>query len=210
MEGWIQLGVVVLILLGIVVLALLIPVVLRLRRTVAEAERTIVELRAQSLPALQGLPPAVDQLNSVLQTTDAILNETRTALMPAVKETGVTLQEQVIPSLREALVTVRHLIKVAQSVVEKVERVERVLSVVDAVTHPQKVVKAVQRAAASPVSRPSVWLEALKKGYAVLKGEQPAETPPPPERSKNTEEPPAGEQSEQERGGENDGEQLGR
>jgi uncharacterized protein YoxC len=210
MEGLIQLGVVVLIILAIVVLALLIPVVIRLRRTVTEAERTIAELRGQALPALQELPPAINRLNRVLETTDTILNETRTALMPAVQEAGATLSDEVIPSAREALVTIRHLLKVAQSLVEKIERIERVLSVVDAVTRPQKVAKAVKSVAASPLSRPGVWMEALRKGFAVLKGEQATETPPSPDGSKNTEEPPAGEQSEQERGGENDGEQLGR
>lgn len=203
MEGLIQFGVAILIVLAIVVLALLIPVVIRLRRTVAEAERTVVELRGQALPALQGLPPAINQLQHVLETTDTILNETRTALMPAVKDAGATLSDEVIPSAREALVTIRHLLKVAQSLVEKIERIERVLSVVDAVTHPQKVAQAVKSVAASPISRPRVWMEALRKGYAVLKGEQPAETPPPPEGSKDTEEPPAGETSEEQRGGEN-------
>ncbi|MCL6475885.1 MAG: DUF948 domain-containing protein [Firmicutes bacterium] len=210
MEGLIQLGVVVLIILAIVVLALLIPVVIRLRRTVTEAERTIVELRGQALPALQELPPAINRLNRVLESTDTILNETRAALMPAMKEAGATLNDEVIPSARDALVTIRHLLKVAQSLVAKIERIERVLSVVDAVTRPQKVAKAVKSVAASPLSRPGVWMEALRKGFAVLKGEQPTETPPSPDGSKNTEEPPAGAQSEQERGGENDGEQLGR
>ncbi|MEJ5250933.1 MAG: hypothetical protein HPY54_10805 [Chthonomonadetes bacterium] len=207
MEGLIQVGVVVLILLAIVVLALLIPVVIRLRRTVTEAERTLVEIRSQAVPALQGLPPAINELHQVLETTDTILNETRTALMPAVKEAGTTLSNDVIPSLREALVTVRHLIKVSQSLVEKIERVERVLSVVDTVTHPQKVVKVVRSVASSPAARPSVWIEALKRGYAVLKGEQPTETPQAPEGSKNMDEPPAGEASEAQRGGGNHVEQ---
>ncbi|GIV16945.1 MAG: hypothetical protein KatS3mg022_2380 [Armatimonadota bacterium] len=198
-----QFGVVILVILAIVVLALLIPVVVRLRRTVTEAERTIVELRGQALPALQELPPAINQLQRVLGTTDTILNETRAALMPAVKEAGATLNDEVIPSAREALVTIRHLLKVAQSLVEKIERIERLLSVVDVVTHPQKVARAVKTVATSPVSRPRVWIEALRKGYAVLKGEQPTETPASPEGSKHTEQPPAGETSEEQRGGEN-------
>lgn len=202
MEGLIQVGIVILLVLGIVVLALLIPVVIRLRRTVTEAERTLVELRAQAVPALQGLPPAINQLQQVLESTDTILNETRTALLPAVQETGTTLSNDVIPALREALVTVRHVIKVSQSLVEKVERIERVLSIVDVVTHPQKVAKAVKSVASSPASRPSVWIEALKKGFAVLRGAQPTETPAPSEGSKNTEEPPVGEPLEEQRGGE--------
>jgi len=201
MEGLIQLGVLVLIVLAVVVLMLLIPVVIRLRRTVSEAERTIVELRGQALPALQELPPAISQLQRVLETTDAILSETRSALMPAVRDTGAALRDEVIPSAREALVTIRHLLKVAQSLVEKVERIERVLSVIDTVTHPQKVAQAVKAVAASPVSRPRVWIEALKKGFAVLKGEQPTETPSPSEGSKDTEEPLTGETSEAQRGG---------
>ncbi|MCS6831487.1 MAG: hypothetical protein RMM08_13750, partial [Armatimonadota bacterium] len=68
---------------------------------------------------------------------------------------------------------------------------------------PQKVAQVVKSVAASPVSRPRVWLEALRKGYAVLRGAQPTETSPPPEGSKNTEEPPAGAISEEQRGGEN-------
>ncbi|MGQ9488736.1 MAG: hypothetical protein ACUVSE_13425 [Armatimonadota bacterium] len=203
MEGLIQIGIVVLIVLGGVVLALLIPVLTRLRRTVTEAERTLVELRGQTVPVLQGLPPAINQLQQILESTDTILSETRTALMPAVKDAGSTLSEDVIPSLREALVTVRHLIKVSQSLVEKIERIERVLSVVDVVTHPQKVAKAVKSVASSPVSRPSVWIEALKKGYAVLKGAQPTETPQPSEGSEDTGAPPVGEEPETQRGGEN-------
>lgn len=203
MEGLIQIGIVVLIVLGIVVLGLLIPVLTRLRHTVTEAKRTLVELREQAVPALQGLPPTINQLQQVLETTDTILNETRTALMPAVKEAGTTLSDDVIPSMREALVSVRHLIKVSQSLVEKVERIERVLSVVDVVTHPQKVAKVVKSVASSPVSRPSVWIEALKKGYAVLRGKHPTETPQPSEGSEDTEAPPVGEEPETQRGGEN-------
>lgn len=203
MDGLIQFGVLVLVVLAIVAVALLIPVLLRLRRTVAEAERTVVELRSQALPALQELPPAIQQLNRVLESTDTILTETRAALMPAVKDAGATLSEELIPSAREALVTIRHLLKVARSLVEKLERIERVLSVVDTVTRPQKVAKAVQSVARSPLSRPSVWLEALRKGYAVLKGEQPGETPKPPTVSKNTGEPSPEETSAVQRGGEN-------
>ena len=142
------------------------------------------------------------KLQQVLQSTDTILRETHTALMPAVKEAGTALNDDVIPSLREALVTVRHLIKVVRSLVEKVERIERVLSAVDAVTHPHKVAKVVKSVTSSPVARPSVWVEALKRGYAVLKGERPTETPPPPAGSTNKEEPPAGETLEEQRGGE--------
>lgn len=207
MEGLIQFGVLVLVVLAIVAVALLIPVLIRLRRTVTEAERTVVELRGQALPALQQLPPTIQQLNRVLESTDTILTETRAALMPAVKDAGATLSEELIPSAREALVTVRHLLKVAHSLVEKLERIERVLSVVDTVTRPQKVAKAVQKAVRSPLSRPGVWWEALRKGYAVLKGEQPAETSKPSEVSKNTGEPPTGETSGVRRGGENDVEQ---
>jgi hypothetical protein len=210
MEGLVQVGVVVLIVLGIVVLALLIPVAIRLRRTVTEAERTIAELRSQALPALQELPPTINRLNRVLDSTDTILNETRAALMPAVKEAGVTLNEQVIPSAREALVTVRHLLQVAQSLVAKIERIDRVLSVVESITHPQKVATAVKKVVTSPVSRPRVWVEALQKGYAVLRGEKPTETPSPPDGSKTAGDSSAGEQSDKERGGENNGEQLGR
>lgn len=195
MEGLIQFGVLVLVALAIVAVALLIPVLIRLRRTVTEAERTIVELRGQALPALQELPPAIQQLNRVLETTDTMLSETRTALMPAVKDAGATLSEELIPSAREALVTVRHLLKVAQSLVEKIERIERVLSVVDTVTRPQKVAEAVRTATRSPLSRPSVWLEALRKGYSVLKGGHPTETPKSSEVSKNTGEPSTGETS---------------
>ncbi|MCS7310240.1 MAG: hypothetical protein NZ741_08480 [Armatimonadetes bacterium] len=207
MEGLIQFGVLVLVVLAIVAVALLIPVLLRLRRTVTEAERTIVELRGQALPALQELPPTIQQLNRVLESTDTILNETRTALMPAVRDAGATLSDEVIPAAREALVTVRHLLKVSQSLVEKIERIERVLSVVDTVTRPQKVAQAVKSVASSPLSRPSVWIEALRKGYAVLKGEQPSETPKPSEVSKNTEEVTLGETSGAQRGGENHVEQ---
>jgi predicted PurR-regulated permease PerM len=197
MEGLVQVGVVVLIVLGIVVLALLIPVAIRLRRTVTEAERTIAELRSQALPALQELPPTINRLNRpVLDSTDTILNETRAALMPAVKEAGVTLNEQVIPSAREALVTVRHLLQVAQSLVAKIERIDRVLSVVESITHPQKVATAVKKVVTSPVSRPRVWVEALQKGYAVLRGEKPTETPSPPDGSKTAGDSSAGEQSD--------------
>lgn len=201
MEWLIQVGLVILILLGIVVLALLVPVVIRLRRTVVEAERTIVELRSQAVPTIQELPPTINRLQQVLDTTDTILKDTHTALMPAVQEAGTALSNDVIPSLREALTTVRHLIRVSQSVLEKVERIERVLSVVDTVTHPQKVVKVVKSVVSSPVARPSVWVEALRRGYAVLRGQQPTETPKPTDGSIDTESPPAGETPDEKRGG---------
>lgn len=201
MEGLIQVGILVLVALGIVVLALLIPVVVRLRRTVAEAERTIVELRGQALPAIQGLPPAIQQLQSVLDTTDTILKDTHTALMPAVKQAGAAMNDELIPSVREALVVVKQLIKVVSSLLAKVERIDKLLGVVDTVTRPREVTKVVKSVSASPLVRPGVWVEALKRGYAVLKGKQEAETPPASEGSKDTVTPPVGEMSEEQRGG---------
>lgn len=197
MEGLIQFGVVVLVALGIVVLVLLIPVLLRLQRTVSEAERTIISLREEAVPTMQNLRktleellPTVGQLQQILESTDTILSESRVALMPAVKEVGVALKDDLVPSLREAHNTMSHLSKTARSLGDKMERIDRILSVVEALSHPQKVAKLVKTVASTPAVRPRVWLEALRKGFTVLKGEQIAETASAPEGSKNTEEHP--------------------
>lgn len=202
METAIQVGVLVLVALAIVAVALLIPVIWRVRRTVEEAERTLVDLRGQVQQSLQQVPPTLNQLQQVIRSADTILTETRSALMPAVQQAGATLEDELIPSAREALITVRHLLKVAHGLVQKIERIERMLSAVETVTHPQKAVGLVKRIVSSPLSRPSVWLDALRKGYEVLVGKQVAETSAAAGGSMQSEKSPAELSSQKQKGGE--------
>lgn len=203
-EGWnremttlIQVGVLLLVVLGIVAVALLIPVIWRLRRTVAEAERTLVELRGQASQSLQQLPPTLEQLQQVIRSADTILSETRSALMPAVQQAGATIEQDLLPSTREALVTVRHLLKVTRSLLQKIERIERVVSVAEAATHPQKVMEVFKSAISSPWVRPSLWADALRRGYAVLVGKQVTETSDTTKGSKQSEKSPVEQPSQE-------------